>query len=132
MDIGGSAAVPGQFDIGVAHEVVFFIDHWGLPPHQDKGIAVVQQPHFVRGEQLPARLLEVLGVGAVAPPALAGGAGLDGLLAQQFGHILVGALLVAAQVDKGVGVADDALPRVLEKFFQLGDVLQNDSSHDIS
>ena len=72
-----------------------------------------------------------MGVGAVAPLALAGGPGLNGLLAQQLGHILVGALLIAAQVEKGVGVADDPLPGVLEELLELGDILQDDGGHHI-
>ena len=58
--------------------------------------------------------------------------GVDGFLAQQFGHILMGGLLVAAQIDKGIGISDDALPVILEKCLQLADILQDDGSHDIT
>ncbi len=44
---------------------------------------------------------------------------------------LVGTLLIAAQIDKSVGIANDALPIVLEKSLQLADILQDDGSHHI-
>ena len=67
--------------------------------------------------------MKILAVGAVAPLALAAGAGLDGLLPQKLGNVLMRALLVPAQVDKAVRVPDDALPVVLKKSLQLGDIL---------
>ena len=53
-------------------------------------------------------LLKILTVRSVAPLALAAGLRLDRLLAQQLGDIFVRTLLISAQIDKGVRVADDA------------------------
>ena len=63
-------------------------------------------------------------MGNLAAPVLGLIEAVDGLLAQQLGHILVGALLVAAQVEEGVRIADNPLPVVFEQGLQLGDILQ--------
>ena len=131
VEIGGGPAVLGEGDVGVLHQVVLLINDRALAPDEDHGLPVVQKPDFIRGHQLPARLLGALGKGAAAPLALAAGAGADGFLPQQLGDVLVGALLVAAQIHQGVSVADDALPVILEQGLQLGDVLQNDGGHDV-
>ena len=131
VEIGGGPAVLGKGDVGVLHQVVLLINDRALAPDKDHGLSVVQEPDFIRGHQLPARLLGALGIGAAAPLALAAGAGADGFLPQQLGDVLVGALFVAAQIHQGVGVADDALPVILEQGLQLGDVLQNDGGHDV-
>ena len=44
----------------------------------------------------------------------------------------MGALLIAAEIDHGVGVADNAFPVVFEQGLELGDVLQDDGRHDVS
>ena len=57
---------------------------------------------------------------------LAVGVGINGRLAEQFRHVLVGALLVTAKVQKLVTVAQDGLPLFFKQGFELCDVLQND------
>lgn len=52
--------------------------------------------------------------------------GANGLLAQQLGNVLKGAVIVAAKVNKAVAVADDRFPVVLVFAFDLGNILQND------
>ena len=44
----------------------------------------------------------------------------------------MGALLIATEIDKGIGVADDALPVAFEQGFELGYVLQDDRGHDVA
>ena len=131
VEIGGGPAVLGEGDVGMLHQVVLLINDRALAPDEDDGLPVVQEPDFIRGHQLPARLLGALGKRAAAPLALTAGGGADGFLPQQLGDGFVGALLVAAQIHQGVGVADDALPVILEQGLQLGDVLQNDGGHDV-
>ena len=41
-------------------------------------------------------------------------------------------LLVAAEIDKGIRISDDALPCVLEQRLELRNVLQDDRCHDIT
>ena len=131
MNIGEGHTILCQVDIGMLHQVVLFIDHWRLPAQQNNGITVVQHPHLVRGHKLPSGLLKILTVGAAAALALAACPNINGFLAQQLGNVLVGALLIAAQIDESIGIADDALPIVLEKRLQLADILQDDGGHDI-
>ena len=50
----------------------------------------------------------------------------DGLLAQKLADVLVGGLLVAAQVQELVAVADDGLPLLVEQRPQLRHVLDDD------
>ena len=43
----------------------------------------------------------------------------------------MGAVLVAAEVQKLVAVADDAFPLLVEQGFELGDVLNDDTHTDL-
>ena len=54
------------------------------------------------------------------------------LLAQHLRNILVGRLLVAAQIQQRVSVAQQSLPVVLEQCLQTGYILQDDGGHDIA
>ena len=102
MLIGRSLSVCGEGHIGVLENVVFQILHRALASNKKKRVAVVQHTHFIRGHQLPSGSLKVGGVASAAAFGLAVGVGIDGLFSQQLGHILVGGLLIAAQVQKSV------------------------------
>ena len=56
VDVGRPAAVNGVADGGVFGQLVLQIHHrLGAPDEQD-GVAVVQPPHFIRGQQFSATL----------------------------------------------------------------------------
>ena len=69
-------------------------------------LAVVQQPHLVRGHKVAPGLLAVDAVIAAAPLALVVTGGGDGFFSQQFRNILVGFFLGAAEVEKLVAQTD--------------------------
>ena len=52
MDVGRGAAVLGLLDVGMLENIVFVVNDRPLAPDQDDGLAVVQQPHLVRGHKL--------------------------------------------------------------------------------
>ena len=56
------------------------------------------------------------------------GVGVDGFLAQQLRHILVRALLVAAEIEELIAVTHDGFPLLFKQGFELGKVL-NDNAH---
>ena len=113
MDVGRIPAVDGFTDVGMPVQVVLIIHHRREAADEQERLAVVQQTHLVRGHKLPARGLHVGGVAAVLSLGLPMGPGVDGLLAQQLGDILMGALLVTAQIQERIAVAGDGLPAVL-------------------
>lgn len=132
MNIGWPAAVHGVADGRMLGKLVLQIhDRPGAADEQD-GIPVVQAAHFIRGEQLPAAHLEVGGVGTGAAFRLAVGPGINGGLAQRLGDVLVGAGLVAAQVEDGVRVAGDGLPAILVQLLDLGHVLDDGTGRDVA
>lgn len=91
MDVGRTAAVHRVSDGRVPGEVVFQIhDRLGASDEED-GVSVVQRPHLVRSEQLPAAHLEVGGPGTGASLTLTVGPGINGGFAQGLGDVLVGA-----------------------------------------
>ena len=87
------SAVLRQFDIGVLENVILLVHHRAFPPDEQQGVVVVQGPHLVGSHQLPTRLLVADGTGAVGAAGHAAVAGVQGLLAQQLGDILVGGRL---------------------------------------
>ena len=74
VHIGRSAAVLGPFEIGVLENVIFFVHDGTFSAQQHDGVSIIQHSDFVRGQKLPACLLEILAVGAVTAFALAAGA----------------------------------------------------------
>ena len=92
---------------------------------------IVQFAHLVRGHQLAACLLEVACIGTVTAPCLSARPRVDRRLAQQFRHILMCGLLVAAQIKERVTVACDVFPRFFKHAFELRDILQDDRAGDI-
>ena len=60
------------------------------------------------------------------------GLGIDGGFAEGLGNVLVGAGLVAAEVQQGVRVAGDGFPGVLKLLLDLRHVLDNGAAGDVS
>ena len=60
------------------------------------------------------------------------GLGIDGGFAEGLGNVLVGAGLVAAEVQQGVRVAGDGFPGVLELLLDLRHVLDDGAAGDVS
>ena len=93
---------------------------------------VVQLRELVWREEFAAGALVVGGVAAGHALGVAGGADVDGLLAEQLAEPFSGGLLVAAEEEHAVAVADDGLPRVLVHGLQLGDGLEDDTDADLA
>lgn len=85
-------AVRSEADIGVLENVVLEVHHGPLAPDEHQRVAVIQHTHLVGGHKLSPRQLPVGGVAAAPALGLAIGVGVDCLLAQQLGNILVGGL----------------------------------------
>ena len=130
--IGGGAAVLGQLDIGMLQDIVFLVHHRAFAPDEQQGKVVVQGSHLVGGHQLPAGLLVADGAGAVRAAGHTSVAGIQSLLAQQFGDVFMGGLLVSTQVNQRIGIAHQALPIILEQGFEGRDILKDDGRHDIA
>ena len=122
VDIGGGSAVLGIDDIRVLHQIVFLIYDRPFPSDEHNSVFVIQKSDFIGGHKLTACLLGTLRIRSVFALSLAARCGDDCLLAELLGDIFVGALLISAEIDHGVGVADNAFPVVFEQGFELGDV----------
>ena len=104
-------------------KVVFLVPHRCLAADHYKAVAAFHAAHLVWGQQLAPRDLIAVAGRSVAALADALSLGADGLLAQQLGNVLKGAVIVAAKVNKAVAVADDRFPVVLVFAFDLGNIL---------
>ncbi len=93
---------------------------------------VVQLRELVWREEFAAGALVVGGVAAGHALGVAGGADVDGLLAEQLAEPFGGGLLVAAEEQHRVTVAYDGLPRVLVHRLELGDGLEDDTDADLA
>ena len=88
VDVGRPAAVYGVADIGVFGQLVLQVHHrLGAPDEQD-GVAVVQPPHFIRGQQFAAAHLKIGRVRAGFPLSLTMGPGVDGGFPKGFGNVI--------------------------------------------
>ena len=114
------------------HQFVFQIQNRSGPSYEQDAIPVVQHPHLVRGQQLSAAHLEVGGVGAGASLRLPMGLGVDGGLAQGLRNVLVGACLVAAEIEQRVRVAGDGFPGILVEFLDLRHVLDDRAARNVA
>ena len=130
VDVRSRAAIRGQAHVGMAQHVVLVVTDGTLAANKKKRVAVVQHTHFIRCQQLAAHKLPVGGIVSLPALGLTVGVGVNGFLAQELGNVLVGALLVAAQIDELIAVADDALPLLFEQGLQLGHVLNDDAHGD--
>ena len=92
---------------------------------------VVHHPYLVRRQQLPPRSLPVLGPCGMRASAPSAALNVDGLLSKQFGHVFVGGLLVASQIQEHVGVSHYGFPLLLKERSQLGEVLQYHRHRDL-
>ena len=93
---------------------------------------VVQLRELVWREEFAAGALVVGGVAAGHALRVAGGADVDGLLAEQLAEPFGGGLLVAAEEQHRIAVADDGLPGVPVHGLELGDGLQDDADADLA
>lgn len=57
------------------------------------------------------------GVVTASPGTLSESVGINGFLAEKLGHIFVGTLLVAAEIQKLVAVADNTFPLLFKQGF---------------
>ena len=114
----------------MAQHVVLVVPDGTFAANKKKRVAVVQHTHFIGGQQLAARKLPVGGIVSLSALGPTVGVGVNGFLAQELGNILVGTLLVAAQIDELVTVADDALPLLFKQGLQLCHVLNDDAHGD--
>lgn len=93
---------------------------------------VVQLRELVWREEFAAGALVVGGVAAGHALGVAGGADVDGLLAEQLAEPFGGGLLVATEEQHRITVAHDGLPRVLVHRLELGDGLEDDADADLA
>ena len=102
VNIRRPAAVNGVADGGVFGQLVLQVHDWFGPPDEQDGIAVVQLPHLVWGQQFAATLLKIGGPGAGTALGLAVGFGVDGGLAEGLGNVLMGAGFISTEVQNCV------------------------------
>lgn len=100
MQIGFSAALRGQMIIGMLRQIVFPILNGPFSSYEQKRSIVVEGTHLVRSFQLPSRGLIVGGIAAVSSLGLSVGVGINRLLAQQLGNVLMGSLFIAAEIEE--------------------------------
>ena len=81
-------------------QIIFQVNHRSLPTDKQNALAVIQQPHLVRGHKIAPGLLVVDAVTAAAPLTLVITGRGDGFFPQQFRDIFVGFFLRAAKVEK--------------------------------
>ena len=112
-------------------QVVFFVHYRLFSPDEQQCAAVIHTPHLVRRHQLPGQLLAADGVGPVSSPGGAPVPHIQGLLAQHLRDVFMGGLLVPAQIQQRVGVAQQSLPFVLKQRLQPRDILQHNGGHDV-
>ena len=90
VDVGRPAAVYGVADGGVFGQLVLQIHHWlGAPDEQD-GVAVVQPPHLIWGQQFAAAHLKIGGVRAGLSLGLTMGFRVNRGFPKGLGDVLVG------------------------------------------
>ncbi len=83
-------------------------------------LSAVQHGQFVHSGKVFAQLLIVQAVADLAPAALTGVEGIDGLLAQRLVQLLQRGRLLAAQEQGCIAVSDDGIGAVLIQRLQLG------------
>lgn len=101
-------------------DVVLIRQEWAYTAQLQDALSAVQHGQLVHGGKVFAQLLIVQAVADLAPAALAGVEGIDGLLAQRLVQFLQRGRLLTAQEQGGIAVADDGIGAVLIQRFQLG------------
>ena len=132
VGIGRCGTVRRKCHIGMMKDVILEIPDGARSAYKKKCVLVVQHTHFVRCHQLSSGKLIVGGIASVSAARPSVGIRIDGLLAQQFGNILMGTLLVAAQVQKFIAVAHNTFPLLLEQSLQLRKVLDDDGDGNLT
>ena len=130
MLVGRHAAVCGVLDVRMLEQIVFAVDDGSLAADEQQRVVVVQILHLLRRHQLTPGKLTVGGEAAVSSARSAVGVQIDRLLAQSLGDIFMGGLLVAAEVQEGVAVADDGFPFLFKQRLELRHVLQDDGDRN--
>ena len=59
VDVGRSAAVNGVADGGVFGQLILQVHHRLGTPYEQDGVAVIQPPHFIWGQQFAAAHLKI-------------------------------------------------------------------------
>ena len=98
MKVGQSATVNGMADRRVFGQFVFQVHDGFRAAYKQNSVPVIKLTHLVRGEQLPAGLLEIRRVGTASPLGLPVRFGVDGSFSERFGDVVVGAGLFPAKV----------------------------------
>ena len=112
VNIRRPASVDGVADGGMLHQVVFEIHDGFRAADKEDRVAVVQHTDLVGCHEFPSGLLEIGGPGAGASFGLTMCRGVYGGLAQRFGNILMGTRFVASEIQNGVRIARNCLPRL--------------------
>ena len=124
------AAIFGESDVRVPEQIVLPVHDRTFPAHKQQRLVIGKQAHFVGGHQVAGRLLVAGTAASAASSGKASTGGFHCFLADQLGHILVGALLIAAQVEKLIAQTYQRFPAILVHGLQLGNVLHNDGAED--
>ena len=132
MDSEGYIRRKADASRGVFHQIVFQVHHRPRAADEQDGVPVVQPAYLVRRQQLPPVDLHVGGPGAGLALGFPVGLGVDGGFAEGLGDVLVGAGLVAAEVQQGVRVAGDGFPGVLVQLLDLGHVLNDGAGGNVA
>ena len=120
------SAIGGFPHIGMMKNVILEILYGTLTAYKKKSVLIVQHTHFVRCHKLTPCELVVGRVASVSPARSTVSVRVNGLLAKQLRDIFVGGLLVTAEIEKLVTVADDAFPLLLKQGFELRQILNDD------
>ena len=131
VGIGRCRTVCRKRHIGMMKDIVLEVPDGALSAYKKKCVPVVQHTHFVRCHQLSPGKLIVGGIASVSAARPSVGIRINGLLAQQLGNILMGTLLVAAQVQKLIAVAHNTFPLLFKQSLQLRKVLNNDGNGNL-
>ena len=116
----------------VLGDVVFVREEGANAAQLANALAAVHDRYLVLAHQLLAELLVVEAVGLRLPPVLACVEAVDGLLAEQLAHLFERRLLLAAEEQRGVAVADDGVGVVLVDGFELRLRLQDNGGRNLA
>ena len=126
MLIDTTFSVGSQVNGRVLENVIFQVHNGEFPSDEQNSIAVVEHTNLIGCQKLTTADLIVGGIVSASSGTLSVGIRVDGFLAQQLTHILVGGLLIAAQVEKLIAVADDGFPLLFKQCLELCQVLKDD------
>ena len=119
------------FVVGMCRDVVLVRQKGSDPPQLQDALAAIHHCQLIHGHQGLSEFLVVQAVRYLTSPALAGIEGVDGLLAEEFFHLLQRCLFLASQEKQRVAVSDDRVRVVLVNRLQLGLSLQHDAGGNL-